>query len=769
MLEMKKMVAITIVLLSAFTIYSESFLSIHGYPQNRSEIEDYQMQIQTKTILRPFIKDFLYPVFGFPAMVTENDKELSIILRHENEPEIKSIKITRIVGGFSKVFTEIHPVSVKKEGIDIYRIKCEVPVILPSARYDLTVTLKNNPDPLISWNSVFFPEAKKEGTSFYVWSDPQIEDLQSKMSNLNFNSGEYPFKSDSLLDFSRQEGIIKATVSQMNSGDSHFVAVTGDLVFGINYQREYEDILSLITNFEIPFFPVPGNHDGYAKFTDQNDFSTPLEWDGLEYWTRFFGPLYYAFSFEGKAFLMLNTYEGTPERRAAGNPVGLGDNAAIPVTNWGGFQTKDSLDWVEKMIGKYDVFGAFGHALPLGLDADGKYQKMKRFPKESLTGALDSFRQEWNIETTEYDSDPTDLIFNETQKVNTGLTLASYFTTQIPAPIYFAGHTHWDRIYKYESGQELVPGTGVFASDSMEFVITTTASTKGESYWGFRKVEITPEGEVSYNYDCEKGVNCLPHDVLNPGFQSIPAGNMWVTYKWTSIVGNEASIFIGGDNLTEIVSAEIVNYLPTKEPVTLRFLMPALRKGYILDNEDFEIFQTGLSKDLKTMIIVVKGAIDAGSKGDEFLYKLFDKNEVKVSISPDSVDPPSPDIDYSPYILSNEKIIATVNNSEDYLSIIWERDGTSISQGKYLDIFFEDYKNTETIIMTYIAKNGAFGQTVLNINIEEYIEELDEEIVEEPDETEEPDEFIDEAVDEEPDMDEIIHMRKKKGCSVLVI
>jgi len=759
---------ITVMFFSVSLSYADSFLSIHGYPQNRSEVEDYQIQVQTKAILRPFITDILYPVFGFPAMVTENDRELSFILRHQTEPVISSVKITRVIGGMKKVFSEIDCLSAQKAGINLYRVKCRVPVILPSARYDLTINLEQNQEPVISWHSVFFPELDDD-TVFYVWADPQIEDLQSKMSNLNFNSGNYPFKSDSLLDFSRQEGIIKATVSQMNSGDAHFVTVAGDLVFGINYQREYEDILSLVTHFEIPFFPVPGNHDGYAKFTEQNNFSTPLEWDGLEYWTRFFGPLYYAFSFNGQAFLMLNTYEGTPERRAAGNPVGLGDNAAIPVTNWGGFQTKDSLDWTEKMIEQYDVFAVFGHALPLGLDAQGKFQKMKKFPRDSLTGALDAFRQEWNIETSEYDSDPTDLIFNETQKSNTGLTLASYLTRQIPSPIYFCGHTHWDRTYKYEPGQELVPGTGIFASDYMEFIITTTAATKGESYWGFRKVEITPEGDVNYNYKCERGKNCFPHDGLNPGFQSIPAGNMWVTYKWTSIIGKEESIFIGGDNLTDTINAEIVNYLPTKEPVTLRFIMPALRNGYKINDYNFEITQAGLSKDMKTVIIVAKGEIEAGSKGDEFLYKLFDKNELKVSISPDDNNPPAPDVEYSENIFSNENITAFVKNWSDYLSLVWERNGKDIFQGSYLDTFFEDYNSLEKITLTYISKNGGFGQTVFNINIQPFIEEPDEEPVEEPDEYEEIEEPEPELPDEEEDIDIPVQSKKKKGCSVTVL
>ncbi len=757
--------------LTGFHIYAESFLSIHGYPQNRSEIEDYQIQVQTRAILQPFVKDILYPVIGFPAMITENDKYFSFILRSDSKPKIEAVKIVRFFdGGLKKAFAELQPYSIEKSGNNLYRVKCKVPVILPSARYDLVVFIEDNPFPMVSWNSVFFPVVN-EKTRFYVWADPQIQDLQSKISNLNFNSGNYPFKSDSLLDFSRQKGIIKATVSQMNAGNFHFVTALGDLVFGINYQREYEDIISLVSNLELPFFPVPGNHDGYAKFTDQNNLSTPLEWDGLEYWTSFFGPLYYAFTFNDHTFLMLNTYDGTPQRRASGKPVGIGDNAAPPVSNWGGFQTKDSLDWIEKMIDQYDVFGLFAHMMPLGQAATGKYHPMKKFPKDSIIGVLDS--QEWNIETSAWDSDPTDLIFNETQKSNTGLTLASYMTKQIPAPYYFSGHTHRDRIFSYEPGEELVEESGVFATDYMEFISTTTASSSGETYWGFREVSIKPDREVNYNYICERGEMCFPLDAENPGFQSVPAGNMWVNYKWVSIIGDQESIFIGGDGNTTNVEAEIINYLPTKEPVTLRFIMPAKEKGFVVDNDSFKFSQVGVSKDLSIMIVVVNGKIDAGSESSEFEHRVFKRNELSVSIEPDETEAPVPEIEYTSHIMSNENIVAEIKNSDKYLSLVWRRDNIDIFQGEYLNIFFEDYKPVEKITLTYIAPNGAFGRKTINVYVEPYIEEPDEETVEEPDKTEEePDE---KEITEEPDEtddalnDEDEALRKKKGCSVILL
>ena len=103
---------------------------------------------------------------------------------------------------------------------------------------------------------------------------------------------------------------------------------------GADHQREYEDITGMLGDAEIPFFGAPGNHDGYAKFESENDFTSPLQRDGLNYWRAFIGPTYYSFKLFGKTLMMLNTYDGTAERRASGDPIGIGDNAVAPVSLW---------------------------------------------------------------------------------------------------------------------------------------------------------------------------------------------------------------------------------------------------------------------------------------------------------------------------------------------------------------------------------------------------------------------------------------------------
>ena len=763
-----KLVTAVLFLFLFFPVFSESFLSIQGYPQTKTAMDDYQVQTQTTSIINQTINDILYPALGFPALITAVDPEMSFIIRSEDIPSFEYIRITREIAGTHTEFADLIPVLIEKCGDKLYRVKCPVPVILPSARYDLTVKIAGRQFTSVAWNSVFFPESDVN-TRFYIWTDPQIEDLQSKNAgDLNYNSGEYPFKSDSILDFSRQEGVIKTTISQINAGNPHFVTVLGDIVFGISYQREYEDILALLINLEVPVFPVPGNHDGYAKFTDQNNLTTPLEWDGLQYWTKFVGPLNYAFKFNNKAYLMLNTYDGTPQRRAAGDAIGIGDNAAVPVSNWGGFLTTGSLMWTDAMIRDHDVFGLFSHMLPLGLNATGKYAKMKLFPKDSVLTVLEE--QEWNIETPEYDSDLTDTIFNETQSFNTGVAVTAQMTTQSPPPIYFSGHTHVDRIYNFPKGKELVPGSGVYAKDDMEFIMTTTAATSGANYWGFRPVTIDSSGSVDYNYICEKGVSCTPTSENDKGFQSVPIGNLWTTYKWIESSDEKESIFIGGNGIVNTITAEVINYLPTEETVTLRFFLPA-GTGYKVDNSAFYLSGAGISKDFKTMIVTVRGKIAAGSTKEEFLARTFTKKSETVTISPLTVEDIKPELEYDDRIFDNEPITAKILNGDDYLSIVWRRDKIEVAYGDEISIKFDDYKELEMIYITYVTKDGFHGSSYIKVTVEPFVEEPDEIEISEPDEDlldEEPE--IDDTSDEDSSDEDIQTERKKKsGCSAVII
>jgi len=403
------------------------------------------------------------------------------------------------------------------------------------------------------------------------------------------------------------------------------------------------------------------------------------------------------------------------------------------VSNWGGFLTFESLFWAERILNDYDVFGLFSHMMPLGQNATGKYHKMKKFPKESIIGVSDS--QEWNIESSEYDSNPTDLIFNETSISNTGVALAAKMATKSSAPIYFSGHTHIDKVFTFETGEQLVEGSGVIATKDMEFIMTTTAATSGSGYWGIRKVKVDEEGDVDYNYYCDRGVSCRPtYDDEKKGFQSIPAGNIWTNYKWVNNETEDSSIFIGGDGTTDTVNAEVMNYLPTDENITLRFILPISERGYSITNKSFSITNGAVSKDMSAVFLTVEGTISAGTTFEQFQSKDFSRKSEFVTLAPSLDEILIPELSYPLSIFENEPLTAQVVNSDDFVSLIWLRNKIEVAQGAEFSETFDNYQSTETIFLVYVTKNGSVGRTQFQTVVNPIIEEPDEDTYEEPEE-----------------------------------
>ena len=663
----------------------ESMVSINRFPQNSDVFDDYLIQTQTKAILDPKINGILYPVIGFPAIVTPDEPCFSVIFRHDqlspnlyNSVEVKLVRISET--GRSEFLTckplmELNPdyyyFGMIANGI--YKLTFCPNIILPEAKYDLTVKVSGDETEMISRNAVFFPHYEEsDPAKFLIVADPQIEDLLSKKTDdMNFNPENYPFYAEnSLLDYDQQFGIIKATFSQLNSADTNFSIMLGDIAYGRNYQQEYSDFYDMMLELEIPMFSIPGNHDGYAQFTVVDDLTSPLEYDGLEYWARFLGPKNNAFNFRNKTYLLLNTYDGTSQRRAS-NQIGIGDTGASPVANWGGYLAEKTLNWAETVLEHNDVAAVFGHMTPLGQDGTGVYHANRAFSKiYGIVSVIDE--QEWNIDSSSWDSDLTDGIFNETQTSNNGVSLTSFLAKKENPPIYFSGHTHHDKVFTFEKGAELIPDTGVIAPEKMEFIMTTTMATSGSGdYWGFRRVEMSDD-EISYNYTCGRYENCSVKK--GSGMQSVPAGNLWVNYSWQHGSENMESIFAGGDGAAIKVTAEIVNYLPTEEDVTLRFIMPKSEYGYKLDNENFKIVDAAASTDpSKRIIIIAKGKIAAGSELDAFYNRNFTKFADSVTILPITEgEVPVPEIEYTQNASETVPASAKVLNADEFISLIWQ-------------------------------------------------------------------------------------------------
>ncbi len=767
----------------------ESMVSINRFPQNSVFFEDYQIQTQTKAILDPKINGILYPVIGFPAMVTPDEPCFSVIFRYTDQPLIEYLKVIRFDESGSTEFLNLggdFDVEIVNSDAKIGRISvCDI--FLPEAKYDIVLKTSGGSD-MLSHNALFFPRYEAEDpTKFLIVADPQIEDLLSKKTDdMNFNPENYPFHADkSAFNYDQQFGITKVTFSQLNSAVTNFSIMLGDIVYGIDFQEEYSAFYEMMTELEIPMFSIPGNHDGYTRFTTVDDLTSPLEWDGLEYWARFFGPMNNAFNFRNKTYLLLNAYDGTPQRRAS-NQIALGDTGASPVANWGGYISERTRNWAEIMLEDNDVAAVFGHMTPLGQDGTGKYHANRAFSKiYGIVSVIDD--QEWNFDSSAWDSDRTDGVFNETQTANNGVSLTSFLAKKENPPIYFSGHTHHDKVFTFEKGAELIHDTGVIAPEKMEFIMTTTMATSGSGdYWGFRRVEMSDD-ETSYNYTCGRYENCSVKN--GSGMQSVPAGNLWVNYSWQHGSENRESIFAGGDGTAIKVTAEIVNYLPTEEDITLRFIMPKSEYGYKLDNEIFEIVDAVASTDQSKVIIIAKGKIAAGSELDAFYNRDFTKFTDYVTISPVTEgEVPVPEIEYTQNASETVPASAKVLNADEFSSLIWQMKGpedqtavdfasgdsftylpNTITYGTWNVDFYLRYTTLTgasgivsfTVVFDFPEEEDCCGETDGDDN-----QESDEDIPQEEEipETEPDDES------EEPDEDtETTEKKSSSGCSAIIL
>lgn len=125
---------------------------------------------------------------------------------------------------------------------------------------------------------------------------------------------------------------VKRCIKEINLLNPDFVVISGDLVFGQlyfkEYSREYEKCYEMIQMFDVPTYLLPGNHDGYRRIGE----------DGLKFWEEYFGDLYYSFDYGNFHFQAINSYDWPEIYRWSIGPLAL---------TWGGYIQDDQLEWVE--------------------------------------------------------------------------------------------------------------------------------------------------------------------------------------------------------------------------------------------------------------------------------------------------------------------------------------------------------------------------------------------------------------------------------------
>lgn len=106
---------------------------------------------------------------------------------------------------------------------------------------------------------------------------------------------------------------VKSVINQVNLLNPEFVVICGDNLNGYDYDEEYELLKQVYKYFQVPTFIVPGNHDGYVlNVRKQKKFVVQ---DGLEYYKKYIGDLYYTANYGNFKILAINTFDKPPEER----------------------------------------------------------------------------------------------------------------------------------------------------------------------------------------------------------------------------------------------------------------------------------------------------------------------------------------------------------------------------------------------------------------------------------------------------------------------
>ncbi|HEV8321451.1 MAG TPA: PKD domain-containing protein [Myxococcota bacterium] len=454
-----------------------------------------------------------------------------------------------------------------------WRLSAEVPLDAPALTYDLAVAgppallpRGEETQPLavrvLPARAAAAPGTPDAGFDFALVADYQLWDPIG-FDAVERNAGAYPPKA-TLDDGARAMAVqIQHELALL---DPDFTLMAGDLVFGLDYRRELDDALGLWRAGHFATFFALGNHDGYASYTldlagaagavggatgrcaakapTSADPVAVFAWlsclygdtksvlfrelveDGAVAWARVLGPRYYAFDHDGFRFVVLDTYDGSPERRHA-IVVGLGwaglDLGVPTVDNYGGFVGPEQLAWLARTADAAAAAGLtlvlVGHHDPRGSLADGpdtapgdRYSADDPFPTSPL--GLGPF-EEWNYDGPDWDSDPGDGRGAESAARNSGTAVLEVLARH--GGYYLCGHAHADAAAHYEPGHALAPGVTATRPVDVIRVTTAAAGTRGDGYRGYRLLHAR-DGKIT---------RATFYDAL--GLGSVPAGNFWLT------------------------------------------------------------------------------------------------------------------------------------------------------------------------------------------------------------------------------------------------
>ncbi|MBI4616600.1 MAG: metallophosphoesterase [Planctomycetes bacterium] len=461
------------------------------------------------------IDRIVYPTIGFPSIVSHGDTlSVLFLLGRRSRPAFR-VTLRRTLGPVQNE----EPLPLQQVAYETswkgYRIVAQIPDGTPPDMYDLVVREVNADALDIQPNAVKVMDEIPEKFRFIHIADSQQGDPRGILSPANLNA----FSTD-------PNETLDQELKEIRYLDPAFTVLSGDLMFGIDYYTEYEMAHGLWARAGFPVFMVPGNHDGYATTkVYQYRGIRALPKDGLEYWRRYFGPLYYSFDFGRYHFVAVNSYSGEPSRRESVN---------IVVLNYGGEVDREQMEWLSRDLAAATAAGKqsilFMHHNPRGRlgRPGGPYVPNVPFEWETVKKLLENYLGTGNYE---------DLKGQSWNDEASGKGLLELVAKNSVSHV-LIGHIHRDAL-----GQV----------GNVQFIETTTMSSSGQ-YWGYRLFEVD-------------GGDVRRVDYEGTARQSIPAGNLLLHPEGNS--GTKGKVTI-----------DVANGLSRAMDGKLEFYMPWTRSGY---------------------------------------------------------------------------------------------------------------------------------------------------------------------------------------------
>lgn len=415
----RQMFIFILILISFILISGNTISSIHKTNKENFNIEDVVKSLIThQAIDDPDQVKIIFPLSSTPAIV-EKDDYLKINFEADIVDEVFAYITTAYEPVVDEIWLEFGSIIDKNTYWEALFL---IPDETPEELYNLTIIIEKNCE--------FFSSSTPRSVSVYN----EIGDDFNIVHIADFHVGDFRG-----LTVNVEETIgfksLKKCISEINLLNPDLVLISGDLVYGqlypFEYSIEYKKCYELIQLFDVPTFLVPGNHDGYNRFRE----------DGLKFWQKYFGSLYYSFDFGNYHFVGVNSFDWPAIYRLS---------ISFIVLNWGGSIQDDQLNWIKNDLNNNDanLTFMFLHHNPLWDTKSDSLLRMGYKNREKFLTLLD----EQNVDMV------------------------------------LAGHIHRDTVNN-ESGTI--------------FITTTTPSSdvrREDGYWGYRLIEVEDGNIVSYNY-----------------------------------------------------------------------------------------------------------------------------------------------------------------------------------------------------------------------------------------------------------------------------